>query len=253
MRYVLVLHGNGGSRTRFLPALDILAQSYPDIKVIIPELSGFDKRPLPPSGDYWTLFLAEIERALPDTDAEWVLYGHGIGGSLLMELAARGYRFPGGRVLKPLRVILHSAIGASLDRRWFPWLMQPRWIRSLIRQAVAAPLLQPIWEKRLFPHPERIPPALRKQFFADYGHCEAFSVFFDLITDRWYRQILPRITQEPFYLLWGQKERVVAARYLPLWEQDFPRATLDIEPEWDHFPMMDDPGDFVRKFVLLVS
>ncbi|MDX1907243.1 MAG: alpha/beta hydrolase [Bacteroidia bacterium] len=254
MQHILVLHGNGGSRTRFEPALALLATEHPDIRVVIPALSGFDGRPLPDGVDYWDLFLQETGQAMHPYEAEdWILYGHGIGGSLLMELAARRYTFPQGFTIRPRRVILHGAIGASLDRRWFPRLMKPQWIRHLIRTLVASPALRPMWVKRLFLHPERIPADVRNRFFEDYGRCASFSVWFDLITDAWYQRIRPLVRDEPFYLLWGERERVVASKYLPLWTADFPRATLDIMPGWDHFPMLDDPAGFVRKFVVLTT
>ena len=254
MTHVLILHGNGGSRTRFEPLLAWLAQHHPDIEVVIPALSGFDGRPLPPASNYWDLFLQDLRRSLAGKEtAKWVVYGHGIGGSLLMEWAARGYRFPNGTVVQPQRVILHSVIGASLAQRWFPKLMRPRLMRSLIQRLVTFRPLQSRWEKRLFLQPERIPQALRDQFFAGYRRCAAFPVFFDLITPAWYRQVQAQLSQAPFIFWWGEKERVVQARYLDLWRADFPAAQFLLEPHWDHFPMLDQPEEFARKFVTLVT
>lgn len=253
MTHVLILHGNGGSRTRFEPLLQYLADHHPAIYPVIPALRGFDGRPIPPSQDYWTDFLADIEASLPPGATDWVFYGHGIGGSLLMELAGRGYRFPSGRVLRPRRLILHSVIGASLHKRFFPKLMRPRLVRALMQRLIVAPWMQGIWERRLFREPAAIPAGLRRQFFADYARCAAFPVFFDLITVPWYRQTRARLQAEPFYLLWGGQERIVSARYLDLWRADFPQATIETVPEWDHFPMLDCPTDFSRKFVTLVS
>ncbi|RMG59632.1 MAG: hypothetical protein D6722_21905, partial [Bacteroidetes bacterium] len=65
MTHVLILHGNGGSRTRFEPLLAHLGQWYPDIRPVIPALRGFDGRPIPESKDYWTDFLRDVERSLP--------------------------------------------------------------------------------------------------------------------------------------------------------------------------------------------
>lgn len=255
MTHVLILPGNGGSRTRFEPLLGILADAHPHLQPVIPALRGFDGRPLPPSTDYWTDFLVDIEACLPPEEegADWVFYGHGIGGSLLMELAARGYRLPSGRVLTPRRLILHSVIGASLHQRFFPKLMRPPWVRGLIQRLIVARWMQPIWERRLFRQPAQIPAALRRQFFADYARCAAFPVFFDLITVAWYRRVQATWPVAPPYLLWGGQERVVQARYLTLWQADFPQATIETVPDWDHFPMLDNPADFARKFVTLVS
>lgn len=252
--HLLLLHGNGGSRTRFLPFLDQIKRLRPDWTVVIPALSGFDGRPLPAAENYWDLFLSEIERDLaPYPTENWVLYGHGIGGSLLMEWAGRGYCLPGGREMVPTQVILNSVIGASLHKRFFPQLMKPSWIRRSMQRLIAAPWMQPVWERRLFQQPEQIDADLRRQFFADYAHCEAFSVFFDLITVEWYRQLRPRIADQPFYFLWGENERIVEAKYLSLWRSDFPQACIESVPGWDHFPMLDQPEEFTRKIVNLVG
>ncbi len=252
--HLLLIHGNGGSRTRFLPFLDLLREGYPEMTPVIPRLSGFDGRDLPKVKNYWDLFLSEIEAAVMDhPEAEkWVFYGHGIGGSLLMELAARRYQFPNGLRLRPQRVILNSVIGASLDQRFFPRLMKPNLVRQLMQSLIAAPWMRSIWEKRLFQQPDQIPLALRKQFFQDYAHCAAFPVFFDLITVDWYQGILPRIQSDPFLFLWGEKERIVSARYLTLWRRDFPESTFEVISHWDHFPMLDDPQDFTDNFVNLL-
>jgi len=250
--HILILHGNGGTRTRFIPMLSILQEQQPDIKAHIPLMQGFDGRPMRKDGDNWEGFLADMEQALPKGAEEAVLYGHGIGGSLLMELAAREFTFPNGRKLRPQKVILHSVIGASLHKRFFPKLMKPLWVRNSIKSLITASWMQGIWEKRLFQHPDQIPQSLRNQFFADYAQCEAFSVFFDLITVDWYRRTRDVISQYPFLFLWGGKERVVSAKYLELWRKDFPQAHFDVIQDWDHFPMLDNPEDFTRKFVNLL-
>ena len=252
--HILLFHGNGGSRTRFLPTLDLLLRAHPDWHIIIPRLSGFDGRPLPQVANHWDLFLGEIEEIVSQypTDTPWVLYGHGIGGSQIMEWAGRGYELPGGGRVSPARVILNSVIGASLDRRFFPQLMRPMWVRKLMQRLIAAPWMQRTWEKRLFQRPEEIDPYLKRRFFQDYAQCAAFPVFFDMITVEWYRELLPRIADQPFYFLWGENERIVQAKYLTLWRRDFPEATIDSVAGWDHFPMLDDPEDFTRKFLKLV-
>ena len=248
---VLLLHGNGGASARFGPLLDRLAD-HADLRPVIPALSGFEGRPLPATGDHWSHFMQELGQAIDLPQADWVLYGHGIGGSLLMEWAARGYPLPNGEHLRPRRVILHSVIGASLGQRWFPKLMKPLWVRETMQHLIATPALQALWEGRLFQHPQRIPADLRRQFFADYARCAAFPVFFDLITVDWYQALLPRIQQVPFYFLWGQRERVVQAKYLRLWRRDFPHATFEVLPGWDHFPMLDQPDEFADKLRALV-
>jgi pimeloyl-ACP methyl ester carboxylesterase len=247
--HLLLLHGNGGASSRFQLLLQAW-QDRTDLHPVIPALSGFEGRPLPElptHEDYWDLLIEEMGAAIDPVADDWVLYGHGIGGSLLMAWAARGYPLPGGGYLRPQRVIMNSVIGASLGQRWFPQLMKPLWVRQAIQRLVAAPVMRPFWERRLFQQPSHLPVALRRQFFADYGRCAAFPLMFDLITEDWYEQVLPQIQQQPFHFLWGQRERVVQAKYLQYWRRDFPKATFEVMAGWDHFPMLDQPEAFAAK------
>ncbi|MEO0473252.1 MAG: alpha/beta hydrolase [Bacteroidota bacterium] len=250
MTHVLVLHGNGGSRTRFIPLLRKMMIEHPEINLVIPQLSGFDGRVLPPSDNYWDLFLEDVYAAVAENiEEEWVLYGHGIGGSLLMELAARDFTFPNGQQLKVRKVYLHSIIGAALHTRKFPLLMKPMALRKFGKWLVTRAMLRPMWEKRLFQNPEEIPLFLREQFFIDYTICDAFVVFFDLITVPWYREVRSKTHDYPFHLIWGKEERVVKVEVLDLWREDFPKATVEIVADWDHFPMLEQPEAFAEKFL----
>ena len=227
---LLMMPGNGGTRTRFTAFLGIATQQRPDLNPVIPPLSGFEGRPMPSpptGGSPYDIWLADTEQAiLKAPEGPWVFYGHGIGGSLLLELARRNYQFPGGLQLQPAQVLLHSCIGASLHLRTFPKLMRPRWVRAVLQSLITFPPLRPVWERRLFLRPKNIPVALRKQFFADYARCAAFPVFFDCITPAWYQQVKAVTFSAPFHFIWGTEERVVAAQYLSLWQSDFPLTSL---------------------------
>ena len=244
-----MLHGNGGGRTRFLPFLELVNEkaSVP-FKVHLPELPGFDGRPMPTSADGWAPFIEPLQKIVaPLSDEPWVVYGHGIGGSLLLEWAARGWQLQEGEAWKPAKVLLHGIIGASLEHRFFPKLMQPMLIRRTMQGLIAWPPLRPVWEKRLVLDPERIPESIRRQFFLDYAQCAAFPVFFDLITPAWYRRVQAQLRKAAFVFIWGSKERVVASKYLELWKNGFPNATFEIVDQWDHFPMLEDPAGFYEK------
>ncbi len=253
MPNLLLLHGNGGASTRFSPFLRLLRERGPEkVNAVIPRLPGFEGRPLP-EGNSWEPFIRALQEAIQGREEEeWVLYGHGIGGSLLLEWASRGYPLADGQSLDPQSVILHGIIGASLEHRFFPKLMQPMAVRRLIQGLVATPLLQPLWEKRLFQSPEAIPAELRRQFFRDYRTCAAFPLFFDLITPHWYRQVQRKLAQERFHFIWGNEERVVASRFLKYWKRDFPHSHFDIVEGWDHFPMLDQPEAFYKKIIQLI-
>lgn len=255
MTHLLLLHGNGGGYTRFVPFLELFKnRPQTDFRAIVPELPGFDGRPLPSAQPGWAPFLEALQRTIAQhPNARWVYYGHGIGGSLLLEWARQGWIMPGGGSAPPEKTILHGCIGASLEHRFFPKLMRPMPIRRLMQRIIAWPPLRPVWEKRLFQYPQRIPEKVRQQFFQDYSRCAAFPVFFDLITPDWYQRIKKELSASDFHFIWGSEERVVAARYLRLWKQDFPRSTFDIVEGWDHFPMLDEPELFLEKIISILA
>jgi len=245
-----MLHGNGGASARFQLFREEVRREAPNYEVLFPELPGFEGRSLGTlPADHWQPFLEPLQTivATSDPDTQWILYGHGIGGSLLLEWAARDWSLPGRSGWQPKAVLLHGCIGASLKERWFPKLMQPVFLRRLIQTMVSAPVLRPLWERKLFLAPKSIPLDLRKQFFADYARCEAFTVFFDVINGAWYDRVQKKTGSMAFYFLWGDRERVVASKYLAYWKRDFPNSTFEVVPDWDHFPMLDAPIAFYRK------
>ncbi len=246
MTQVLLLHGNGGGRTRFLPLLELYQQRQAPFTLHLPALPGFDGRPWPSgAADAWEPMLKALQAVVAQQPgADWVLYGHGVGGSLLLEWASRGWALPGQLQWEPKKVVLHGIIGASLEHRLFPKMMKPRLARTIMQHLIAWPLLRPVWERRLFQSPSQIPEEVRRQFFRDYAQCAAFPIFFDLITPSWYRQVQQSLSKAYFHFIWGSHERVVAARYLKYWEEDFPNARFEVVAGWDHFPMLDEPQAF---------
>lgn len=251
---LLLIHGNGGARSRFdLFEREWLKRTSGDVQLHFPELPGFEGRPLPQGAESWDSFLDALRAVVREKTGEpWRLYGHGIGGSLLLEWARRDWSLDAAAgelpvSWKPEQVILHGCIGAGLEHRFFPKLMQPRWIRKTVQTLIHQPLLRPLWEKKLFLYRERIPDSVRRQFFQDYKNCQAFPVFFDLITPEWYKTVQRETGDCSFYFLWGAKERVVASKHLDFWRKDFPRSTFEVAPGWDHFPMLDQPVEFCDK------
>lgn len=247
---ILMVHGNGGAKTRFQLFKEKVDKETVSLGVYLPELPGFEGRPLPEASDYWTLFLRHLGQiVLSDQKKPWIVYGHGIGGSILLEWAARNWILPDRSFFRPEQVILHGIIGASLEQRLFPKVMKWPPIRHLLHRLIYTPWLQPFWERRLFIDPEAIPKALRDQFFLDYRNCRAFPVFFDLITPAWYRQVQSVTAWESFHFIWGSEERVVAAKFLDYWKKDYPNATFEVVEGWDHFPMLEQPEAFYKKII----
>ena len=169
---LLLIHGNGGANARFQLVLEHARSQAPDIRLHLPLLPGFEGRPLPDSSDTWALFMDALGQVVATApEEEWILYGHGIGGSILLEWATRSWILPDGKTFQPKQVIMHSIIGASLQARWFPKLMKWYPLRRFIHWLIYQPVLRKRWEKRLFLNPEAIPQSLRTQFFEDYRFC----------------------------------------------------------------------------------
>ncbi|MEL6835415.1 MAG: alpha/beta hydrolase [Bacteroidota bacterium] len=241
---LLLVHGNGGANARFQLFRMIAQEQGASYNIHLPELPGFEGRPLPTTGAPWSWFLDALAETVADADGPWVYYGHGIGGSILLEWAKQGWTNSKGQAFKPQKVLLHGIIGASLEHRFFPKLMKPLLIRQTMKALIATPALRPIWERKLFLEPKAIPENLRQQFFEDYRRCAAFSLFFDLITPAWYQEVKSTIGQETFHFLWGDKERVIASKFLAYWQNDFPNSEFTIIEGWDHFPMLEQPQEF---------
>lgn len=246
---LLLIHGNGGASSRFNSLLEIYNQQEEKKFVpYIPQLPGFENRPIEDSTKGWDIFISALQSTVEEAGPEnWFLYGHGIGGSMLLEWAARGWGLPSDSEWKPKFVMLHAPVGASLSERWFPKVMKNRSIRALIHWMIYQNWLRSFWEKKLFLEPKNIPLKIRQQFFQDYKECRAFPIFFDLITTSWYKETKAKIKDESFYFIWGKLERVIASQYISLWKRDFPNAIFDVVENWDHFPMLDNPKDFYQK------
>lgn len=252
---LLLIHGNGGANARFQLFLEVARKEKPSkLRIHLPLLPGFEGRPFPKAEDQWAPLLQALGEVVQQAPEEkWVLYGHGVGGSMLLEWAKRGWSLPNGHRFQPHDVIMHSIIGASLQARWFPKVMALKPVRSLIHQLNPNQQLRPRWEKKLFLKPSHIPKRIRTQFFEDYRQCAAFPILFDLITPQWYDQVKDELSAQDYYFLWGGEERVVAAQYLEFWKRDFPKARFEIVPEWDHFPMLETPEAFYHKIIEILD
>ncbi|MCI5082203.1 MAG: alpha/beta hydrolase [Saprospiraceae bacterium] len=251
---LLLLHGNGGASSRFRIFEQMVKDREPGFQVFLPALPGFEGRSLLRKQDQWEPFLSALAQTVASSpEDDWVYYGHGIGGSILLEWAARNWQTPMGVRMPPKAVVLHSCIGASLEKRFFPKLMKPLLMRQFIHRLIGWRALQPFWEKKLFLQADRIPIDLRNQFFEDYRTCIAFPVFFDMITPRWYQSVQKKLKDKKFQFLWGGKERVVASRFVLLWQRGFPNSEFKTIDSWDHFPMLEQSESFYQEITQLID
>lgn len=236
---VVAVHGNGGGAFRF----SMVAERMPDrIRFITPDLPGFGRAgrttPLPSMRAY-AEWLAEMVAATPGPR---VVLGHGIGGAFVLEMLQRHRDLVQG-------VILHAPVGVRLATRRFPALMQPKPMRWVVQHAIASPLLRPVWRKRFFRNP--VPPRVERTFFSNYSQCAAFAPMFDMVTPRWFDSLHP--VDVPSILLWGGRERVLSSAHAEEYKQVLPQAKVVIEPEWDHFPMLDTPSHYATRIAALAQ
>lgn len=231
----MAVHGNGGGGFRFERMRPFLPAGVEFHPVTLPGFGGTPRdSSLQTLRDYALALAAMCRQARPPR----VVLGHGIGGSILLELLQVE---PGIADL----AILHAPVGASLDRRFFPRLMKPLWVREAGKRAFASRLLRPLWRRLLFRSP--VPETYLARFFGEYAKCEAFAQMFDLITAEWFSRLQPVHTHA--LLMWGAEERVLRSGQHREFLRVLPAAVPLIVPGWDHFPMIDCPEEYTRVVV----
>ncbi|MBK8977840.1 MAG: alpha/beta fold hydrolase [Planctomycetes bacterium] len=235
---ILALHGNGGGAVRF----DAIAARFAPGALHAVTLPGFDGRPLGPRGATLAGQVESALAALGELTRPRIVLGHGIGGSLALELAQRHRD-----ALDAL--LLHAPVGARLEQRRFPRLMRPRVVRGCVRRALGARLLRPLWRRWLFRAP--LAPDVDARFFAGYRDCAAFGHAFDWYTPAWFASLRP--VDVPAVLLWGGRERVLTADQSADFAALLPAARTVVVPDWDHFPMLEEPDDYARRIADLAT
>jgi pimeloyl-ACP methyl ester carboxylesterase len=239
---VVAVHGNGGGSTRFDRVRTDLGDG---IRFVAVDLPGFNGVPLDPSlrdvAAYADHLAGLLVQAAGDGDGGTdgaarppVVLGHGIGGSIALDLASRRPETMSG-------LILHAPVGADLDTRLFPKIMSTRPVRELIRRAISARLLRPVWRRVFFPI--GAPNADLDVFFEGYRSCEAFGQMFEIIDAEWFEALEP-ITALPTVLLWGEHDRVLKSGQTDGIASKAPAAKRVIEAGWDHFPMIEQPEEY---------
>lgn len=236
---LIAIHGNGGGAFRFAPLLPFMPEYVNFHAVTLP---GFGRKPLNPSlttVSHYGDWLQQRIAALPQPR---VLLGTGIGGTFAIDVAQRHRDNIDA-------LILHAPVGTRLDKRWFPRLMQLPGMTEAGRRALGATVFRPITQRLLFR--KAIPPQHLDAFYAGYRECDAFGQMFRIITPDWFASVSR--SDVPTALLWGAKERVLTVDQLNDYKQLFPNHVVRIEPEWDHFPTLEQPAAFVQVTVQLVN
>lgn len=241
---ILAVHGNGGGGTRF----ENVAQHLPDdsTRFVYFDLPGFNGTPVDPSATDVAAYadkVANLIETLREPGEPLVVLGHGIGGSIALDLASRRPEVMDG-------LILHAPVGADLDTRLFPRVMSTKPVRELLRRMVAAKPFRPIWRKLFFPI--GAPKQDTDTFFEGYRDCAAFGQMFEIINVEWFEALTP-VTDLPTVLLWGEHDRVLKSGQTEGIAAKTPNAKKVIEAGWDHFPMLEQPQEYARVISTLAT
>lgn len=235
----MALHGNGGGAFRFARVTPYLPVEVYFRPITLP---GFDKIPRDPNLRSLHDYAIYCRDRLAVESRPLVLLGHGIGGSILLELAQHYAGEIDG-------LILHAPVGTRLDTRFFPRLMRLPKARDLGRWLFASRLARSLLKPLLFSQP--IPADYLDHFFDAYRRCLVFSQMFDLITPAWFNSLQP--VGLPAALLWGERERVLGVDQLSDYQQLLPRHIARAVPDWDHFPMIEQPAAYAAEIVGLAQ
>jgi pimeloyl-ACP methyl ester carboxylesterase len=236
---IIAIHGNGGGGFRF----DIAKPLFPsNINFLNPTLPGFN------TNNTQTNILSMREYAnwladyLKDIESPCILMGHGLGGVFVLEFLQHYPDLVDG-------VILHSIVGANLNKRVFPKAMKLPFVAWLTKNIIAHPITRPLISRKFFQ--KKINKVYEKKFFEAFAKCEAFEKMFHLIDYSWFKYLRP--IPVPAVFLWGENDWILKTHEIDALQNLFPLNYKDIVPEWDHFPMIDRPESYALKVTELAN
>ncbi len=232
MLSLIALHGNGGGGFRFERA----KQYFPaDVNFSAPTLPGFAGEPSLPELATVNDYANYLHRYVVQQQRPRVVVGTGIGGSIVLDMVQRHAADVDG-------IILHAPVGTRLDTRLFPKLMRVPGIKRLGQLTFSSPLTRPVFRRLLFTEP--LPDDYVNRFFDEYRRCTVFGQMFDIITPEWFATLQP--VDVPAVLLWGEREKILSVDQLDDYKTLLPNHRVHIEPNWDHFPMVETPQQFAH-------
>jgi pimeloyl-ACP methyl ester carboxylesterase len=237
---VMFFGGNGHSAARLGPALAVLEGWQPrGFRLVDACYPGFDGRPR--AADFED-FIARIGDRVAEVAGPDLLYGTGIGGLLLLCLRSRGLALQ-------CPLLLQAPVLWGLERRWMPRLLRICPLSRILRPLFASPRYQRRFVGKHFERPLDEP--TQRAFFDGYARCSALADFFDWLTPALLRDLEARFHDCPAALeritvWWGGRDRVVTPLELSLTEQALGvRWPLRELPEWGHYPMIEQPREWV--------
>ena len=236
---ITAIHGNGGGGFRF----DLARPLFPDnVNFHNPSLPGFDcnkkqtkKLTIKEYADWLADYISDVPR--PN-----ILMGHGLGGVFVLEFLQKYSYLVDG-------VILHSIVGANLNKRIFPKLMKLPMVAFLIKNLIASPAFRPIISRKFFQN--KIDSNYEKLFFQAFGKCEVFENMFHIINYSWFKS-LSKI-HLPTIFLWGEKDWILTPNEINELQSLFQNSSKLIISDWDHFPMIDKPESYVSEITKIAT
>jgi pimeloyl-ACP methyl ester carboxylesterase len=217
--------------------LDLLARRY---RVIAPLHPGWGNSALPAwltTVDDLAYLYLDLAAALQLEDA--VLVGACFGGWIAAEMAVRdARRFARLVLVDPLGI----KVGGVLDRDIADMHAMPD--AEYMRIAWAEPAKG---ERDLTALPETELAAIAR------GR-EAFALFgwkpymHNPRLKRWLHRI-----ELPTLLLWGERDGIVSTTYGQAWRAEIPGARMEVIPNAGHFPLWEQPRDFVERLTHFVD
>ena len=229
---LIALHGNGGGGFRFERSKPSFAA---DVNFVAPTLPGFAGEPRNPDFTTLTDYADALHAIVVEQPRPRVVLGTGVGGTMVLEMLQHHADAVDG-------VILHAPVGTRLDTRLFPKLMSLPGMKTLGQYTFASSLTRPVFRRLLFSHP--LPDDYVNRFFDEYRRCSVFGQMFEIITPQWFASLKP--VDVPAVLLWGEKEKILSVDQLEDYKALLPNHAVHIEPDWDHFPMVETPQQFAQ-------
>ena len=236
---LIAIHGNGGGGFRFERIKPFLPKS---VNFLAPTLPGFAEVKKDPNLKTLKDYAFKLREMIESEPKPMILLGTGIGGSLALEFLQHFESEVQG-------LILHAPVGTRLNQRLFPKLMKPVFVRRFGQWLFSSTLARPLFKPLLFQSPEQIPADYLKKFFDEYRRCEAFAEMFDIINEVWFKSLRP--SNIPAVLLWGEKERVLTPDQARDYQTLLPNSVIKLVPNWNHFPMIEQPEAFAREVISL--
>ena len=252
---VVLLHGLGATNASMLPAMWDLAQDH---RVIAPDLPGFGESQKPVrsyDAAFYARWLHDLLRRLEVGRAH--LVGNSMGGRVAIEA---GIRHPE----QVDRLVLLAPSPAFIRGREFV-----RIVRLLRPELAVIPMplrhrAVVLGIRRMFSRPSRLPDtwfdAAADEFLRVFktrrGRVAFFSAARQIYLEEphgeqgfWDR--LPAL-QRPSLFVWGERDRLVPARFAPHVERALPRATSIVFEDCGHVPQYEFPdrtNETIRGFL----